>query len=82
MASEKGTRYEINFVPYGSPSLIEEIRHIPIHQSVRFYVMIETVQLNGNTVGFRNLGLNPSYITFCVVLDKFFNLSVSCYPQV
>lgn len=81
MPSEKGTRFEINFMPYGSPNLIGEIRHTPIYQSVRFYVMIETVQFNGNSVGFRDLGLNPSSITFCVVFDKFFNLSVSYYPQ-
>lgn len=29
----------------------------------------------------RDLGLNPGYIIYCVVLDKFFNLSVSSQPQ-
>lgn len=68
-------------MPYGSPNLIGEIRPTPIHQSIRFCVMIETVQFNGVSMGFRDLGLNPSYIAVCVVLDKFFNLSMSYYPQ-
>lgn len=80
MASEQGTRFDINFMPYGSSNLFGEIRNIPNHQSVRFYVMIETAQFNGTSIGFRDSGLKPLYITFCVVLDKFFNFSMS-YPQ-
>lgn len=43
--------------------------------------MIKTAQFNGTSVAFRDLGLDPSYVAFCVVLDKFFHLSVSYYPQ-
>lgn len=43
--------------------------------------MGEIAQLNGKSMGFRDLGLNPDYITYYVVWGKFFNFSVFQYPQ-
>lgn len=43
--------------------------------------MGEIAQLNGKSMGFRDLGLNPDYITYYVVCGKFFKFSVFQYPQ-
>ena len=52
-----------------------------IHQPIKFDVMGETAQPNGKSMGFRDLGLNPDYITYYVVWGKFFNFSVFQHPQ-
>lgn len=69
---KKGIQFGINFMPYKSPALIGEIRHTPINQPGKFYLMRKTAQFNRKRIGFRGLGSNLGYINYCVVLNKFF----------